>query len=290
MGEGLHELVDPLHRRASLPRLTDRIAIGGRPLAVSPFCLGYVSTPDTVLAAYDAGINFFFVTADMHWPLYEGTRLGLARLLSRGGGVRDMIVVAVTSYVTQPVFCRLPFLEALAAVPALERIDLLVAGGAYREEIGPRLEAVRRTRERDFPGAALGASYHDRGAALAAVNQGAVDVAYIRYNPLHPGARDDLFPRIVRDGRDCTRLYNFTSTSAYRPPDSYSLPDEFWLPAITDYYRFALSPPEMDGVLCALQTPDHVAELAAALEKGPLDPDEEEHLLRLADIVRGRGL
>jgi hypothetical protein len=29
-----------------------------------------------VLAAFDAGINFF-LSVYMHWPLYEGTRSGL---------------------------------------------------------------------------------------------------------------------------------------------------------------------------------------------------------------------
>ncbi|MEJ7596757.1 MAG: hypothetical protein WKG01_02505, partial [Kofleriaceae bacterium] len=46
-----------------LPRLSDRIAIGT--LSASPFCVGIVDDPDTIGAAYDAGINFFFLTADM---------------------------------------------------------------------------------------------------------------------------------------------------------------------------------------------------------------------------------
>src|SRR5436190_890300 len=63
-------------RRAALPRMTDRLDLGSKGLRVSPFCLGRVKSPDTVLAAFDAGINFFFVTADMHWPGYENLREG----------------------------------------------------------------------------------------------------------------------------------------------------------------------------------------------------------------------
>ena len=63
--------------RTQLPRFSDRLALGKRGLAVSPFCLGLVEDPATISAAFDAGINFFFLTADMHWPLYEASRRGL---------------------------------------------------------------------------------------------------------------------------------------------------------------------------------------------------------------------
>src|SRR5215469_14434904 len=63
--------------RQMLPRLTDRLVLGDEGLSVSPFCLGMVRSPDAVSAAFDAGINFFFLSADMHWPLYEPLRLGL---------------------------------------------------------------------------------------------------------------------------------------------------------------------------------------------------------------------
>ncbi len=57
----------------TLPRLTDRVVLGDS-LLVSPICLGAVARPDVVLAAWEAGINFFFLTADMHWPMYEPLR------------------------------------------------------------------------------------------------------------------------------------------------------------------------------------------------------------------------
>ena len=75
--------------RTSLPRFRDRLVLRDG-LRVSPFCLGIATRPEYVVAAYDAGINFFFVTADMHWPLYRGVREGLALLLSRRGGIRGL--------------------------------------------------------------------------------------------------------------------------------------------------------------------------------------------------------
>jgi hypothetical protein len=79
----------PVPPRRPLPRLTDRQPLGKSGLRAGPICLGAVPGPETVLAAFDAGINFFFLSVDMHWPLYEGMRRGLEALLARGGGVRD---------------------------------------------------------------------------------------------------------------------------------------------------------------------------------------------------------
>src|SRR5262245_12778537 len=102
-------------RRTALARFNDRLTLGHQGLRVSPFCLGLTCDAATVPAAFDAGVNFFFLTADMHWPLYEPTRRGLADLLARGGGIRDQVVVAAVSYPTQPEFASMPFHELVAA-------------------------------------------------------------------------------------------------------------------------------------------------------------------------------
>ena len=70
-----------------------------------------------MLAAFDAGINFFFLSVDMHWPLCEGMRRGLEALLARGGGVRDEIVGGVVSYLEQPLFQAFRVHEVIDAAP-----------------------------------------------------------------------------------------------------------------------------------------------------------------------------
>src|SRR5271157_1231475 len=61
----------------------------------------------------------------------------------------------------------------------------------------------------------------------------------------------------------------------------------FWHPEITDHYRFALSRPELDGLLIAPATPNEVAALAEALKKGPLDEEEETYLTHAALVAQG---
>lgn len=266
--------------------------MGDSGLEVSPFCLGAVSDPATVLAAYDAGINFFFLTADMHWPNYESLRQGLKMLFARDSNARDNVVVSVVSYVTQPEFCFMPFLEVLDEVSGLARIDVTVMGGVYSNEFLTRLSSYSRHRTEGYgkiPGArAVGASFHDRAAGAHAARYGVIDLAFVRYNPTHPGARHDLFPHLKVDSP--TLVYNFKSMGGWLKPERYDelgIPATAWRPHATDYYRFALSTTGIDGVLCALTHPDQVGDLVTALERGPLTEAQSDYLLKLAELDSG---
>ena len=281
-----------MQAKRDLPRLSDRLPLGSSGLEVSPICIGIVGDPDTIPAAFEAGVNFFFVTADMHWPAYEAMRRGLARLLDGNRASRDAIVVGVVAYVTQPVFMWAPFVEVLEEVPILERIDLTVAGGCYRPEYAQRERVLASHREATHVGArAVGASFHDRSLAREVLERDNLDIAFVRYNPVHPGARVDLFPHVAprEAGRRCL-LYNFKSTHGHLANDEYAplgVPDHYWRPQHTDYYRFALSEPALDGLLCSPSTPREVRDLADALARGPIDDDDRQYLLDLGALARG---
>jgi aryl-alcohol dehydrogenase-like predicted oxidoreductase len=276
----------------SLPKLTDRRPLGGTGLSVSPICLGIVGAPEIVPAAFDAGINFFFLTADLHWPLYENLRRGLEMLLARGGGVRDEIVVAVVSYLEEPLFGHLQFHEVLGEVTGLERVDVLVAGAvADAPTFNERYAHLRAARSVGrFSSRAIGASFHDRPTALAALNLDLLDVQYIRYNTGHPGARTDVFPFAKRDPR--ALVYNFTSTLGRVTAEALDRVGldrrTTFLPPVTDYYRFALSNPCVNGLLCAPQEASQIESLAAALASGPLVPAQQEYMIRLSALTTPR--
>jgi predicted aldo/keto reductase-like oxidoreductase len=251
--------------------------------------VGIVDDPRTIAAAFEAGINFFFVTTDMHWPLYEGTRRGL-RALFRTAGVRDQVVVAGVCYPTQPEFNRMPFEELIDAVPGMARVDVAVMGGVYAHDVIARLPVYQEQRAARTHGIrAIGASFHDRRAVPPTVNHGLVDVGFIRYNPAHPGAREDTFP--VLEGQDrTTPLFNFTNTSGFVAPKrrrELRVPANIWQPHVTDCYRFALSEPAIAGLLCAPRTPRELQGLTDALTKGPLSTEEQNILINLARLDAG---
>lgn len=270
-------------QRRALPRFTQRISVGD--LQVSPFCLGISADWRVIPAAFELGVNFFFVTTDMHWPLYEATRLGLRDLFARRPGIRDEIVVAGTCYPTQPEFCVAPFQELVQALPGLDRVDLLVAGGAYAADLLPRVQVLRRVTQM-LGARAVGASFHDRGTAVAAANHGIVDLCYVRYNPAHPGARRDLFPHLTPDKRP---IFNFKSMIGYVPHErlrALNVNPDLWYPTAPDYYRYALSRPQMNGLLFAMSRVEELYALDEAMRLGGLTPEEEDHLDELAILTK----
>ncbi|WP_394825723.1 hypothetical protein [Pendulispora albinea] len=250
--------------------------------------IGWVGAPDVVPAAFDAGINAFFVSADMHWPLYASLRRGLELLFERGPHVRDQVCVLAVSYVTQVEFTVLPFHEVLDSVHGLHHLDVTVIGGAYERDFLERLPAYRGHRDGDVPGVrATGATFHDRRVSMRALEESLVDVAFIRYNPSHRNAEKDVFLSPRAPG---SRLYNFSSTHAYVTKERFAelgLAGDHWYPEVPDYYRFALTSAAFDGLLCSFRTARELRESLDGLARGPLSAEEVQYMADLADVNLG---
>jgi hypothetical protein len=278
-------------RREKLPKATDRLQLGLSGLSVSPICIGITMKPETIPAAFDAGVNFFFLTADLHWPLYEGVRRGLELLFSRGAAIRDQVIVGVVSYLDQPLFGALQFNEVIDSVPGLQRIDLLIAGAISNEQsFNDRLSAIYNARGVSHCGSrAIGGSFHDRRCALLSLNYNCLDVNYVRYNTAHPGADADIFPYVRRDRKGL--IFNFKSVLSMVTPEHLrrlGLNGDIWLPKVTDYYRFVLTNPYIDGVLCSPASPEQLTELLAALEERPFTITEEQYMVWLSSAATPR--
>lgn len=270
--------------KTALPKPAERLSLGSKGLEVSPICLGMTASVATVEAAFEAGVNFFFVSADLHWPYYDATRRGLARLLKGNPRRRDQIVVGVVSYFEEPWFGHLQFWEVIEAVPGLKCVDLLIAGGvSSRWSFAERVATLRKAkRARHLGSRAIGASMHQRTLAVLAEQERALDISYIRYNAAHPGARRDVLPHLPRRRR--TLLFNFKSVVSEIAPKGNgraARQPSHWVPEPTDYYRFVLSASEIDGVLCSPASPKELHGLVRALDKGPLGREEQDEMIRI---------
>lgn len=273
--------------RARLPRLTDRIAIGE--LSVSPFCLGMVADSRLVSAAFRRGINFFFLSSDLHWPLYEPLRRGLSALLRDEPRAAGEIVVAMVSYVPYDDFVATSLAEGLKALgPGLGEAALLVAGAVTGGDYERRLGTMQRLVGKSHLGArAAGMSFHDHQAALAACRaERALDIVFSRYNALRASARTRLLDHLSPGS--APRRFCFKTTGSVTP----GLPPlptagEISPGSHADAYRFALSHPSVDGLLVSPQSELELDELEAGLEAGPLSA--EEQALLTAGVRKAHG-
>lgn len=251
-------------------------------------CLGIVGSPDTVIAAYEAGVNFFFLTADLHWPLYEQLRKGLVRLFADKPSARREVVVCVVSYLRPPLFSYLQFHEVLDSVPGLDYVDVLV-GGAISDhaDFSERFPILNSARNHRHAGAALcGCSFHDRSTALMSANHTSSDLNFVRFNPSHPNAKFDLFPFI--NAHSAGRTFNFKSTlpGVIRKTAQHQNAYGSWMPAITDYYRYAFTEAAVDGILCSWDSPEHVEQFNEAMKKGSLTAGEVTTMELLSQLMR----
>ena len=147
--------------------------------------------------------------------------------------------------------------------------------GAVREEM-VRLREEGKVRT-------LGVSIHDRPRAGSLAEDSILDVLMIRYNAAHPGAEQDIFPRLARR-RPAVVAYTATAwRKLLRPPRGWAGK----VPTAGDCYRFCLSSPQVDVVLTGPRTVAELRENLAAMEKGPLFPQEMEEIRAFGRAVHG---
>ncbi len=132
---------------------------------------------------------------------------------------------------------------------------------------------------------ALGVSIHDRQRAGRLAEDSPLDLLMIRYNAAHPGAERDIFPHLARRQPS---IVAYTATSwrkLLKRPAGWT--DARGPMTAGDCYRFCLSSPHVDVVLTGPASTAQLDENLAALERGPLSPDEDRWMRAFGAAVHG---
>ena len=255
---------------------------------MSPICIGMTKDPQVITAAFERGVNFFFLSADLHWPHYSATRHGLISLLTKNPSARDSIVLAVVSY-SPSGFCASAFVDLVLSYPILKRFDVLVAGGTRSNDFKVRCADLSQcVKQNLWRARAVATTVHDRKAVPRCLSDGDADWVLFRYNPLHPGGEVDVLPFVPCS--ESKLLFTFKSVTGVPSAEDYvaaQIGDDYWRPRPQDAYRFALSQPAIQGVLCSPGSPSEVVELEAALSEPPLTPEERTSMKVLAKSICG---
>jgi aryl-alcohol dehydrogenase-like predicted oxidoreductase len=129
----------------------------------------------------------------------------------------------------------------------------------------------------------LGVSIHDRPRAGRLAEDSPLDLLMIRYNAAHPGAEQDVFPRLEKR-RPAVVAYTATSWRKL-----LTAPRGWTGPVMTagDCYRFCLSSPHVDVVLTGPKNVSELRENLKALEQGPLSEEEQRWMREYGRLVHG---
>ncbi len=272
--------------------MNDTPRLGRRPLGktgimVSPLALSAWSVRasgkaglklaggDIERAFYEHGANTFLVTWQMK-DVVEGVR----RLIRAGH--RDELVLITELGIPTGAFILRGF-EKNARALGVDRIDVVLLGWVQSRwyvtgkswTAMQRLKAEGKTR-------AIGYSSHNRALATRLAREVGADVLMIRYNAAHRGAEREVFAAFG-DDRPAIIAYTATRWGMLLQP----LPKAGFSQGMTapECYRFALSHPSVDTVLCAARTPEEIREDIAGVLAGPLDPARHAEVCRFGDTV-----
>lgn len=256
----------------------ERVTLGRSGLVVGPLGVagGYGVDAAAIRKAVDRGCSY----------LYHGSRRapGMRSAIREltAAGRRDELVVVLQSYARWPWLLERGITRELSAL-GLDHADVLLLGWHNDTPSDRILERVVRLQGEGLF-RHLAVSGHRRAAFVDFAEDPRYSILHIRYNAAHPGAEQDVFPHLLREGRPGTVAYTATRwgslLSAKRMP-----PGEAPLRG-RDAYRFVLTNPDFNVCMAGPKNAAELEEALAALDDGPLSADEMAQVRRIGEHVR----
>jgi len=171
----------------------------------------------------------------------------------------------------------------------IDQADLVVVQGLGKppnQRLRERMQRLKASGKARF----VGMSSHNRplfGQIARDEVQAPVDFFQVRYNAVHTGAEQEIFPFLPQENRP--GIVIFTATCWGKLLASRQLPKGERPLAPADCYRFVLSHPDVDVCVTAPANAVQMEDNLKALEAGPLDEEEMARIRRLGQHIHGEG-
>jgi aryl-alcohol dehydrogenase-like predicted oxidoreductase len=250
---------------------------GGKRVHRLGLATNYGIDEDGVRHAMDRGVNFFLWTSrgkkSLKSPLKDALR-----------DRRDQTVVAGFASIGWFGWGVRSGAEGLLKALGTDYLDLYLlgwvgVGAAWTETTERELVHLRESGKVK----AIGVSIHDRPRAGKLAESSPLDLLMIRYNAAHPGAEREIFPH-VREKKPAIMAYTATSwRKLLKRPSGW----DGQVMTAGDCYRFQLSNPHVDVALTGPANRAQLDENLAALDKGPLSPEEDQWMRSFGKAVHG---
>lgn len=248
--------------------------------------LGIGSTFDApanvIEAAFERGINY------LYWGSVRQPEFARAmRNISKQH--RDEVILTIQSYSNEPATIESEIEEAIKAA-GVDRFDFLLLGSRSEIPGDAYTEVFERMKAREMV-RFMSLSSHNRPLIpklLAEHESGRspYDLLMLRYNAVHRGAEIDAFPYVTHRPRPTIASYTATRWGHLLDPEKMPAGDE--PVSARDCYRYTLSHPAVDMVICGPGNAAQMDEAISALEQGPLTPEERERIERIGAFIYGQ--
>jgi len=262
----------------------ERRELGRTGLRVSRLGIGssFGAPASVIERAFEQGINY------LYWGTIRRPAFGRAmRHLARRH--RDELVLTVQSYSRVPALVG-PSVDVALLRSGLDHFDILLLGAWNGRPPEGYVEAFQRLKEQGKV-RFLAVSTHNRPLLPSLFQEfergeSPYDVFMVRYNAVHRGAEQEVFPFVPAQAPP--GLIAYTATRWGHLLDARKMPAGEAPLRARDCYRFSLMQPSVDVVLAGPSDEAQMDEALSALEAGPLDPDQVERMRRIGDHIYGR--
>jgi predicted aldo/keto reductase-like oxidoreductase len=259
----------------------ERVPLGKTGLMVSRIGLasGYgVPAAAIEKAFHEYGINYLYVS-----PLLNlGKMVQAVRNLAPSH--RDELCIVLARPILGG-FRLESYVERWLKKLELEWVDLLFQGMRKRpsQKLTDRVQRLKDSGKVRF----LGISSHKRPLlGKIAHNETAVDFFHVRYNAVHTGAEQDVFPHLPQENRPGIVIFTATCWGKLLKPRR--MPAGERPLAAADCYRFVLSHPDVNVCVTGPSTAAQMEDNLKALEAGPLDEEEMARVRRIGKHIYGK--
>ena len=257
----------------------ERREIGRTGLATARLGIGSTfNAPTPVIeAAFERGINYLY-WGTVRQPSFARAMVNLAKRH------RDELVLTIQSYSPDPGTIAGEVEETLRA-SGVDSFDFLLLGSRSATPADAFVEVFERLRDAGKV-RHLSLSSHNRPLlpkllADYAAGRSPYELLMLRYNGVHRGAEKDVFPFVPADRRQRPFIVAYTATRWGHLLDPAKMPPGETPPSARDCYRYSLSHPAVDMVLCGPANAAQMDEAIAALEAGPLTDEERQRIERI---------
>ena len=228
--------------------------------------------------AFDRGVNYFY------WGSRRTAAMGEAiRRLVRKGKREEMVLV-LQSYSRHAGLMRSLFKRGLRTL-GLDCADVLLLGW-HNALPSPRImDEALAMREAGLV-KTIALSGHNRPLFPELAADERFGLFHIRYNAVHRGAEQEIFPHLPEANRPGIATFTTTRWGDLLNPKKLP-PGEAPLTA-SDCYRFALSNPAVDLCMCGPKDLAQMREALLTLDLGPLSVEEMARMRRIGDYIHAR--
>jgi aryl-alcohol dehydrogenase-like predicted oxidoreductase len=225
--------------------------------------------------AFDEGVNYFY------WGSMRKTAMAEAIRNIIGKGARDRLVILLQSYSRSASLMEFFFRRGLKTL-GIDTADVLLLGWHNKPPTPRIIERAQRMKEQGMF-RFLAVSSHNRKLFPSLARDDRYDLLHVRYNATHRGAEEEVFAPIDQDRRPGIVTYTATRWGDLLNPGK--MPPGETPPRAADCYRFNLSHPSVDVCMTGPRDRDQMREALAALELGPLNPEEMKRMQKIGDYI-----